>query len=42
MLAAVGTQYSFTKAELEALTAADIGFWLGGLAGLMKRQKGSV
>jgi hypothetical protein len=39
ILAAIGGHYSFTKAELEGLTAIEAGFWLGGMQELGKRIK---
>lgn len=39
-LGAIGGHYSFTKAELENLTLAEIGFWLGSMLEYQKRLKG--
>lgn len=38
-LAAIGGHYSFTRAELDGLTLADVGFYMGGLAALRKRER---
>jgi hypothetical protein len=36
-LGALGGHFSFTKAELDGLTLAEIGFWLGCMSGWLKK-----
>lgn len=38
-LAAIGGHYSFTRSDLDGLTASDLRFWAGAMAEYIKRTK---
>lgn len=38
-LGAIGGHFSFTKAELDGLTVAETGFWLGCMSEYLKKMR---